>query len=317
MNTPVKIAAFAAGLAAVFSISFAAGNAAGPISAPEAAAHGGGTHNDGAAGAPPRSTPDDADLPGGLMVSQSGHTLALAEATTRAGRNVPVAFAIDGPDGGPVSGYTTTHDKKLHLIAVRRDLSGFQHVHPDLSLDGATWSTSLDLTPGEWRVFADFTAEGSDALTLGADLSVAGRYQPTSLEPSRTAQVDGYTVTLAGELRPGGDSRLTLSVSQDGEPVTDLEPYLSAYGHLVALRDGDLAYLHVHPDGTPGDGTTEPGPDVVFYASVPSPGRYGLFLNFQHDGVVRTAEFMVGTRGQAQSSAGADEPGHSSDHSDQ
>jgi hypothetical protein len=61
------------------------------------------------------------------------------------------------------------------------------------------------------------------------------------------------------------------------------------------LREGDLAYLHVHPDGHPGDGSTEPGPEVVFYAGVPSEGRYRLFLDFRHDGVVRTAEFVVDT----------------------
>jgi hypothetical protein len=61
----------------------------------------------------------------------------------------------------------------------------------------------------------------------------------------------------------------------------------------VALRDGDLAYLHVHPAGEPGDGTTEPGPDVTFYATAPSAGDYRLFLDFQHDGVVRTAEFTA------------------------
>jgi hypothetical protein len=77
--------------------------------------------------------------------------------------------------------------------------------------------------------------------------------------------------------------------------VTDLQPYLGAYGHLVALREGDLAYLHVHPDGHPGDGTTAPGPDVVFGAEVPSPGRYLLFLDFRHDGEVHTAPFVVDT----------------------
>ena len=86
---------------------------------------------------------------------------------------------------------------------------------------------------------------------------------------------------------------MTLSISRNGEPVTDLQPYLAAYGHLVALRDGDLAYLHVHPAGEPGDGTTEPGPDVTFYATAPSTGDYRLFLDFQHDGVVRTAEFTA------------------------
>jgi hypothetical protein len=75
--------------------------------------------------------------------------------------------------------------------------------------------------------------------------------------------------------------------------VTDLQPYLGAYGHLVALRDGDLAYLHVHPDGAPGDGRTAAGPQVTFYAEVPSSGSYRLYLDFQHAGTVRTAEFTA------------------------
>jgi hypothetical protein len=86
---------------------------------------------------------------------------------------------------------------------------------------------------------------------------------------------------------------VTLSVSKGGVPVTDLQPYLGAYGHLVALRDGDLAYLHVHPDGAPGDGRTPAGPDVTFHAEVPSAGSYRLYLDFRHAGQVRTAEFTA------------------------
>ncbi|MEU7865015.1 hypothetical protein AB0B91_65845, partial [Nonomuraea sp. NPDC049141] len=66
-----------------------------------------------------------------------------------------------------------------------------------------------------------------------------------------------------------------------------------AYGHLVALRQGDLAYLHVHPHGEPGDGRTRPGPEVSFSAEMPSAGAYRLYLDFKHGGVVRTAEFTV------------------------
>jgi hypothetical protein len=111
----------------------------------------------------------------------------------------------------------------------------------------------------------------------------------------RTAHVDGYTVTVAGALSPGVDSTLTLSVARDGRPVTDLQPYLGAYGHLVVLREGDAAYPHVHPDGAPGDGTTEPGPEIAFEAAVPSSGDYRLFLDFRHEGVVRTAELAMST----------------------
>jgi len=82
-------------------------------------------------------------------------------------------------------------------------------------------------------------------------------------------------------------------VARGGQPVTDLQPYLAAYGHLVALRDGDLAYPHVHPAGAPGDGATQPGPDITFFATAPSAGVYRLFLDFRHGDVVRTAEFTV------------------------
>ena len=80
---------------------------------------------------------------------------------------------------------------------------------------------------------------------------------------------------------------------KDGEPVTDLQPYLAAYGHLVILRAGDLAYVHVHPNGEPGDGVTAPGPDVTFHTAVPGLGTYRLFLDFKHGDLVRTAAFTL------------------------
>ena len=163
-----------------------------------------------------------------------------------------------------------------------------------MSADG-TWSADVALTPGQWRVFTDFVpAELGENLTLGADLTVPGALSAEPLPaPSTSVEVDGYTVTLDGELVPGEESKVTLSVSKDGQPVTDLQEYLGAYGHLVALRNGDLAYLHVHPEGEPGDGKTPAGPEVVFFAEVPSVGDYRLFLDFQHEGVVRTADLTV------------------------
>jgi hypothetical protein len=227
------------------------------------------------------------------MVSQLGYTFALAQPRAEAGRRTALSFTITGPDGRPVTRFDEQHEKQLHLIAVRRDHTGFQHAHPRLDTEG-TWTTELDLTPGPWRLFADFKATGAEALTLGTDLAVAGDFRPAApAEETRTATVDGYSVTLTGDLRAGTDAKLTLTVTEDGRAVTDLQPYLGAYGHLVALREGDLAYLHVHPGGIPGDGVTTPGPEIVFYAAVPSEGRYRLHLDFQHRGVVRTASFTV------------------------
>jgi hypothetical protein len=288
MSTPAKVGAFLIALAAVFGIALGIGKLVDPAAEP-AATHGG--HDSSAA----KPAEKDAEPPGGLMTSQNGYTFSLADQQARPGRDVDVSFTIDGPDGKPVTEYDVEHEKRLHLIAVRRDFTGFQHVHPELSSAGE-WSTTLDLTSGQWRLFADFKTADAEGLTLGTDLAVDGDYQ--AAEPgdeSRAAKVDGYTVTLDGELTAGSDSKLTLDVSRDGKPVTDLQPYLGAYGHLVALRGGDLAYLHVHPEGTPEDGKTEPGPEVVFYAAVPSTGTYHLYLDFKHDGVVRTAAFTVRT----------------------
>jgi len=300
MNTALRLAGFGVGLLAVFGAAVGVGAAVAPAATPAGppaatnAPHG--EDHTGTDATTSASLAGAATVPGGLMVSQDGYTLALAEWSLPAGPQVPLRFEILGPDGAPVTRYDTEHDKDLHLIVVRRDQAHFQHVHPVLG-DGGTWSVPVDLSAaGEYRVFADFAPTGHDGgLTLGADLAVPGAYQPVPLPapaPS-AAVVDGYAVMLAGDLVPGRSSELTLTVSRDGAPVTDLQPYLAAYGHLVALRAGDLAYLHVHPAGAPGDGVTPPGPGITFYATAPTAGDYRLYLDFQHDGVVRTAEFTV------------------------
>ena len=291
MNAPTRVAAFLLGVAAVFGLALVVGVGVGPLGAQ--AESGGSTHEHAGTGHDADHTEESSTTaPTGLSVSSGGYTLSLRDTTAQPGADRPVSFQIEGPDG-PVTTYDVQHEKLLHLVAVRRDFTGFQHVHPTLAPDG-TWTTALDLTPGEWRVFADLKPAGAEPVVLGSDLSVPGRMSVASYPRSaRVSTVDGYTVTLAGDLGAGHSSRLTLSVARDGRAVTDLGPYLGAYGHLVALRSGDLAYLHVHPVGVPGDGTTDAGPAVEFDAQVPSAGAYHLYLDFKHDGVVRTASFVL------------------------
>jgi hypothetical protein len=296
MTVPLRLGLFVLGLVAVFAVSFGVGRLAGPA-APAETGHEMGPGPAGASGGGHASEGGHAgvDLPGGLQVAQHGYRLELLSSSLSTDDVRSLRLSVLGPDGTPVTSYTPTHDKDLHLILVRRDLSGFQHLHPELGPDGV-WEVPVRVpAAGQYRVFADFQPAGRDeALTLGADLPAPGLYEPVPLPaPSKTATVDGYTVTLDGELVPGTSSPLTLTVTKDGVPVIDLEPYLSAYGHLVALRDGDLAYLHVHPDGHPGDGRTSPGPQIAFHIEVPSAGQYRLFLDFQHQGVVRTVAFTA------------------------
>lgn len=109
--------------------------------------------------------------------------------------------------------------------------------------------------------------------------------------PGKTAEVDGYTVTLTGELVPRVSSPLTFTVAKDGRPVTDLAPYMGAYGHLVAVRSGGHDSLSVYLKGEPGHGTSAGGPTIDFAATVPTAGTYRLSLDFIHDGRVHIATF--------------------------
>jgi len=192
------------------------------------------------------------------------------------GRTAQLRFRIVGENGTTVRDFDVEHTKRLHLIVVRRDLTGFQHLHPTQERDGS-WRVALRLDdPGAYRVFADFTRDG-ERHTLGGDLAVDGDARARPLPaPAATTTVDGYRVTLD----TSRDGELRFSVTRGGEAV-DVEPYLGARGHLVALREGDLAYLHVHPDED----------SLSFMAELPSGARYRLFLQFQHEGRVHTAEF--------------------------
>lgn len=294
-GTATKLVGFAAVLAVVFGGAWAAGAQVGPVgSTAQETSHSTGDEESSEEVEMSEGTSSSGagTLPG-LAVARDGYRLILADNVPVAGTG-PVVFTIEGPDGRPVTDFEVEHEKRLHLIVVRRDHGGFQHLHPTMDEATGTWTAQAQLTPGQWRVFADFTATDGPALVLGGDLLVPGRLAaPDPTQETRTDAVDGYAVTVDGTLRPGEHSELTLRVTRDGAPVTDLQPYLGAYGHLVVLREGDLAYLHVHPGGDPGDGRAPSGPDIGFGAEVPSAGRYHLYLDFRHDGVVRTAHLVL------------------------
>ena len=279
MSAPVKLAGFAALLLLVFGGAVAAGSAFGPDrdgarAEREDDAMAG--HGEGGSAAP--------DPVRGLSVSEDGLKLVVERTELRRGRPSELAFSIVGADGRPVEDFEVEHEKRMHTIVVRRDGRGFQHVHPELGEDGV-WRVPLTLPDaGAYRVFADFKHDG-EARTLAADLSVDGEADYQQLpEPATTATTtDGYEVELdADATHAGREAGLSFTVSRDGARVRTA-PYLGARGHLVALREGDLAFLHVHPE--------EHGDAVSFMTEFPSEGRYRLYLQFKHAGKVHTAEF--------------------------
>ena len=263
----MKLGAFAAVLALVFGAAALAGGAVEPLRE--------------SAGASGDAMAMDATAVRGLAVSDDDFTLRLARRSAQHGTPFELAFRIADKRGATVRDFDVEHTKRMHLIVVRRDMTGFQHLHPEESADG-TWRVPVTLpAAGSYRVFADFAVDGK-AHTLADDLSTDGAVSWKPLPAVRSvASVDGFRVRLAeGPTRAGEESRLTFVVMRGGRRIRT-QDYLGAKGHLVALREGDLAFLHVHPDAETLD----------FEATFPSAASYRLFLQFKVDGHVHTAEF--------------------------
>lgn len=251
-----RVALFVAGLAGVFLAALAVGNAV-DIEArtlADEAEHG-----------------DAMSAPAGLSLEQDGYRLVAERSSLVAGRSRPYVFRILGPDGSVLRDYDVEHERRLHLIVAGRGADApFLHLHPRQRADGA-WAVPLELPwAGSYRVFADFTT-GGERRTLGIDLAGTGG-------PLAHAWWDS---TYVVRMREQGE-RLTFDVRGDSGPV-ETQPYLGAGGHLVVLREGDLAYVHAHAEED----------ELAFDVPFPSEGRYRLYLQFKVGGAVVTERLEV------------------------
>lgn len=313
MRAPARLSIFGAGLLVLFGGTYVAAGAAVPDDVvhrwTQSAQEDEMDHTTEMAVGPAPTAPR------GLSIEQDGYLLSGIAAPSTTNEEGRLTFQVLDGRGLPVTEYVESHEKLLHLIVVRADGTAFRHVHPTMDADGL-WSLPWSwASAGTYRVFADFVVAGPAGdldVTLSRTVDVAGDLVPAPATGTVTAtSVDGFDVTLTGDLRAGTASLMTIEVARDGEPVTTLEPYLGAFGHLVALREGDLAYLHVHPEGDePGAGETS-GPTVEFTTEAPTPGRYLLYLDFQVAGQVHTAAFVVDAGGGSSPAATA---GKSHDH---
>jgi len=306
MNTAARLAGFGLVLVVALGGGYGVGTAAGPLSsgtgsaempAEEAETHQGegtatsdghsadqaddGAHGDDAASARSDALSLTEATLGGLSATLDGYSLQPRSTILVPGD--PFLFTVTGPDGAVVTAYEEESTKELHLIAVRRDGADYRHVHPTRDPSGQ-WLGEVDLTPGSWRVVADTVpAAASGNVALGIDVQVAGDYNPAApSEPSTSATVQDYLVTVDGAPVAGQPTVLRFAVFRGGLPVAT-QPYLGALGHLVVTREDDLGYLHVHPETDA----------LAFTATFPTSGRYLLFLDVTLDGQVHTAPFTV------------------------
>jgi hypothetical protein len=222
----------------------------------------------------------------GLATAAAGYAFQPEQTAITAGATT-FRFRIAGLDGRPATDFDLEGGVRLHLIVVRRDFSGYRHLHPTQQADGS-WVAPLALRePGAYRAFADFEVDGKK-IVLGHDLLVGGSMTPRPLPAAtRVASAGGYSVALAGSVRAGTPSILRFAITRNGAPVERFEDYVGMRGHLIALREGDLAYTHLHALDEQAQGR------IDFDADLPTPGRYRLFLQFKAGGRVRTVPFTL------------------------
>jgi hypothetical protein len=295
-TTTSRLAAFAACLVLTGGAAAAAGSATNPtppmqnclrVAAAEAgldasmAEKGGGGHG----GEPMVEAVPGSD---GQRTELAGLELGPATRSLPAGGSATWRFRIVDCDGKAVRSFEPEQGKLLHLIVVRSDFTGYQHLHPTLAADG-TWSVDVKAPKGgRYRAIADFVIDGRKYV-LGTTLVAPGPATETPLPaPAERAAVDGYEVELQrpAVLEADQESQLTFRVTRHGRPVRDLQPYLGAYGHLVALHAPELAYSHVHPNGE-----DRVKGAITFDTELHRAGTYRLFMQFQTDGRVHTVAF--------------------------
>jgi hypothetical protein len=226
-----------------------------------------------------------------IEVKPVGDVIAVGKPTT-------FVFTIKDPAGQPVKKVETVHEKPLHVLMVSKDLSWFAHEHPTLQPDGTFTFAYTFPQAGEFYLYNDFTPSGGASVgqqVVMVPVTVAGTApaaKPLVIDADKAKTIDGYTVSLdpaggagGGPVKAGGSTRLAYTIAKDGKPVTTLQPYLGAMGHLVIISEDRTQFVHAHPHESgagqeAGGKGAMGGPRVDFVAQFTVPGTYKVWAQF-------------------------------------
>lgn len=212
----------------------------------------------------------------------------------KAKEETTVTIQIQDSGGKPIDDFDLNHEKKMHLIAVSKDLSYYRHLHPEYKGKGLFTVSTQFPSGGDYRLFADFKPSGKENLVKSYTLTVQGdAAPPVAIEPEGawTKTIDGNEVTLnIDHLMAGMELNLTYTFKDAATktPIQDLQPYLGAVGHVVILDANADQYLHVHPTDE-----KSTGPEAKFMTTFPKSGVYKIWGEFQRGGKVFTVPFVV------------------------
>jgi hypothetical protein len=197
-----------------------------------------------------------------------------------AGTPVTLLFTVKDPTGAVCKDLQIVHEKPLHLLMTSKDLSWFAHEHPEIQPDGTFVFENFTFpTPGEYMLWHDCTPAGVGMQVIPVSFTVPGTppaAKPLRADSTAPKTIDGYTFAFSsnGPLRTG-KNEITFTVSQNGAPVTDLEPLLGAMGHLVIISSDQKEFVHSHPhEANQYDPNRRGGPAVTFEAFFQKPGTY-------------------------------------------
>lgn len=232
-------------------------------------------------------------------------------ATIEAGKpfNLALTPTIVGKEGQAVA-LELHHEKKIHLVIVSSDLSWFAHVHPDYQASGSYDLSQTLPTGGEYFLYADYMPTGGQQQLEKFTLNATGKPATAKVfaKSQLASKVGGYEIKLSpadGKLVSESLQHIAATVTKGGKAVdpNTLEDYLGAKAHVVVIGLQDKDYLHVHPDVE--------GQQFDLHATFAKPGIYRCWFQFQADGKVQVADFVLDV---AQGVAGDTEAGHEHSH---
>lgn len=242
--------------------------------------------------------------------------LRTVPAEVRATQPATLIIAIKDANGNTVRNLQMVHEKMLHLIVVSADLSEFAHLHPQQINDGSFQITHTLQYGGEYRLFADFKPSQGEPVIEKLKLKVEGdARRPVALvESAKRVDQDGLLVTMmtSKPLRAAEGVLLdfTIADAATNKPLTNLQPYLGALAHFVIISQDGADFLHAHPMEKSamavrhehGGNDTKShqyhsnaasAAEVSAHTTFPRPGLYKLWAQFQRNGRVMTAAFVV------------------------
>ncbi|MCC3160221.1 hypothetical protein LJ737_23495 [Hymenobacter sp. 15J16-1T3B] len=226
---------------------------------------------------------------------------AAAPAPPTAGQPAQLLFTPQevGNEAAPVP-LAVVHEKKIHLIIVSKDLGQFYHEHPEYTAEGNYKVSYTFPKGGDYVLFQDYTPTGAGHQLGRQPLTVKGpAYAPVKFKNDDMQWAgDGYQATLSFDkpLQTGQLLGMKINITKDGQPVTDLDNYLGALGHVVVISEDTERYLHVHPNDQ-----ADKGPAIGFNTNFEAPGLYRVFLQFNHGGQIHTGDFTINVKGPAAS----------------